>query len=526
MIKHTQNIGLTVIRSVSILLALLLTSCISDSGETPNLEGERLEDSDGGSVNVRDEGGAEEGEAGDTAGAEETAGVSTMGGAQPPLAGTDGPLTPDAGTDTPSVTPEPDPPPPSTELSACDRFCERVSGCLYPDCPALSGVSPDDFCRGWCGRDARDWLNESAELACDDFNQRIYGFSPEVRALCSESDGDPCGEICEFGEICGLVSDECSQNCGALNFDERLCFAAATELGDCQRYIRCLNGGGGRGDGGRDGGLEEACGAICEREASCIFNACALGTVTADYTDDCETTCVSETQSGAELMSRFRDSCDEIVTRVRESSPTVDERCEQDEEGSCEILCGDRVSECLSIEQADCVETCGSWDRAQHICLAEAGECSDVQGCFIDPDAADRCRRSCDYLQLCLEEACPPRIIPPQLTDGCTADCFEDPPSVEEIEEWEASTCREVREVVYRDNRQLRPICEGSQDFRASPEECSAFCDGDLGECIIGGRSFCLAACSSLDRDQYQCALEAQSDCELIDTCLADSTTD
>ena len=134
---------------------------------------------------------------------------------------------------------------------------------------------------------------------------------------------------------------------------------------------------------------------------------------------------------------------------------------------------------------------------ANHVCLVRADSCREVNECFGDPEGQERCRRSCDVLQACMEEACPPRILPPTLTDGCTADCLDDPLSPRELEQWEALSCREVREVIYRGNRELRPFCEGGRDFRPTPDECVAFCDNALGACLgIGGRNFCLAGCS------------------------------
>ena len=126
------------------------------------------------------------------------------------------------------------------------------------------------------------------------------------------------------------------------------------------------------------------------------------------------------------------------------------------------------------------------------------------------------------WLAGCLTEACPPRILPPQLISSCTADCFNNPVSEEDLTQWEMSSCREVREVVYRDNQQLRPICEGNQDFRPSPEECAAFCDTSLDACLLGGSALCLSACASLTRAEYECSLAAQGVCDEIDLCLSE----
>ena len=320
-------------------------------------------------------------------------------------------VTVQAGDEVIDIT-EPDPPPPADNLSSCDRFCERVEGCLYPACPNLSMIPPDDFCEGWCSGGARagEWLDQSADLSCDLFNQRIFGFSPEVRALCQEEDEDQCEEICAFGELCGLVSDSCPQNCERLDFGGRLCFSGATELGDCQRYIQCLRGGddgGGRGDRRPD--EEELCAELCDREASCVFNACAPGTLTERVISECQVECEANISSEM-IMSRYAQTCEEVVENIRANDSEVNARCDQDEASACELLCEDQVSSCLNIDQETCLANCDSWDQANYICLAEAGDCEEVQGCFIDADEQDRCRRSCDYLQICLEEACPQHL--------------------------------------------------------------------------------------------------------------------
>jgi len=101
---------------------------------------------------------------------------------------------------------------------------------------------------------------------------------------------------------------------------------------------------------------------------------------------------------------------------------------------------------------------------------------------------------------------------------------MSDPPDEEGVAGFEALECREVRNIVYRNNRQLRPVCEGGRDFRPTADECVAFCDDSLQACIgLGGRNFCLAACASLTREQYTCALEAQGDCVQISSCLEDA---
>ncbi|MEE2643573.1 MAG: hypothetical protein VYD19_01455 [Myxococcota bacterium] len=417
---------------------------------------------------------------------------------------------------------EPDPPPPAPELSACDRFCERMEGCFYPSCPQLGPISQSEqFCRGWCGGAGEEWLDQSAELSCEDFNTRIFAFSPELRALCTTEPGEmPCDQICEFGEVCGIDAGECQGLCGALDFGAQLCFSGAAELGDCQRYYACFEQVG--RDPGQRGDVGQICEDLCNREAICVFNGCAAGTLDENFVAECTEACVAGEPDEEALVARYDQSCEEIVAAVREADPVVDMRCESSPELACENLCAERVADCGMIDADACIADCEGWDRANFVCITRAESCEEVNVCLVDEETQALCRRSCDHLQSCLEEACPPRILPPQLTDGCTADCFAEGRSEEEIEEWEALSCRDVREFIYRGNRELRPICEGNQDFRATPEECAAFCDSELGECIIGGRQLCLAACASLSRPQYVCALENRDDCEAIDVCLSD----
>jgi len=410
-----------------------------------------------------------------------------------------------------------DPPPPPEELRACDRFCQRAQDCLYPSCEGLEQIPPRRFCEGWCNGD-RDWLNQSAELSCEDFNGRIFGFSPEIRALCTPPEESRCGDICDFGELCGLVSSDCRMNCEGLELGGQLCFSGAVEQGDCSRFVECLQGGGGPRDEGRPD-LQEACRNICNREAQCVQDRCAPGTIDGSFSSECFESCLASPDP-RELQTRAQLSCDELVAELSEADPGFEERCGLDEQSACEQLCSSTVEPCGSLEAEQCVAECANWSEARFVCFSRATLCEEVNSCLLPEEEEARCERLCGHLEGCLYEACPPRIIPTQLIESCSADCFNDPVSEEDLEGWEGSSCLEVREFVYRDNPQLRPICEGNQDFRPSPAECGAFCEQSLDACLLGGSALCLSACSSLTRPQYECSLAAQGDCGEIDLCL------
>jgi hypothetical protein len=498
-----------------LILCIHLSACISENTSGPLSEGDILAGSE--SVNVT--GGSEE-IMDMMAGLMEGGGDDVVGGAV--IGGND--MEEDmmvAGAEEPDMRMLPEPPPPSNNLDACDRFCQRVEDCIYPRCEAISQLPPDQFCRGWCNNTGEEWLDQGADLSCEDFSRRVYGFSPELRTLCeTDPNVDACEVICEFGEVCGLVSDECLANCQGTSNQDQLCFRSATDSNDCRRFMQCYQQDNGPDDG--RSGYEEVCANLCEREANCVFNACAPGTVDAGTVSNCVETCVRDEPSQEVLFERYQRTCEEVVSDTLADDSALANLCELPEDQVCSNLCTSTVVGCGEINQSDCELRCATWDDANYVCLRNSLSCDEVNECLVDEDEQDRCRRSCDRLQVCLEEACPPRIIPPQLTDGCTADCFDDPISEDDLQEWEMTECRQVREVVYDDNPQLRPICEGNRDFRPSPGECSAFCDSGLDQCIIGGRTICLSACASMTRDQYICSLEANGECVEIDTCLTE----
>ena len=517
---------------ISIAIALSFTACINDNSTGPLSEGEALAGSE---VNVAGsagedsagedsagEGSAGEGSAGEGSAGEGSAGEGSAGegsaGEGSAGEGSAGEGSAGEGSAGEDLI---DPPPPPPNASPCDRFCQRVEDCLYPRCEPLSEIPVEQFCRGWCRGTGDDWLDGGANLSCEDFTRRIYGFSPELGTLCdADPEVDSCEVICDFGQVCGLVSNECLSNCSESTNEAQLCFLSASNAQDCRRFAQCYEQPSGPRD--EESGYEQVCANLCEREANCVFNACAPGTIDAATVTDCVDLCVDDQASSEALTTRYQRTCEEVVSDTLTNDSALSERCDTPEDQVCSTLCTDTVTGCGEIDLESCEQRCASWDEANYYCLRRAGNCDEVSDCLIDQSEQDRCRRSCDHLQSCLEEACPPRIIPPGLTDSCTADCFDDPISEEDLSDWEMTACREVREVVYQDNQQLRPICEGNQDFRPSPAECSDFCDSGLDLCVIGNRTICLSACAGLTREQYLCALEADSDCMAIESCLSE----
>lgn len=495
------------------ILSSLCTACIAENPTSPLLEGEAGEEQAGLTAMGGDV------QAGDVQAGETTAGETTAGEAQAGEAQAGEALAGEIQAGEVVAGEVMDPPPAPDDLPPCERFCQRAEDCLYPVCEAISAIPPSQFCRNWCRNGDADWLDQGADLSCVDFNRRVYGFSPELRTLCeSDPAEDPCDVICEFGAVCGVVSSECTANCQGADTQAQLCFRSAADAGDCRRFTQCF----GQMMQPRDPerAYQEACTGICEREALCVFDACAPGTVDSSDVMTCVTECVAERPTQEELVARYQLTCGEVVDQILSENVGLGERCALSEDEFCSTLCSERVVSCGQIDNAECEQRCSTWDDANYLCLQQAISCEEVDVCLISEEDQDFCRRSCDHLQGCLEAACPPRIIPPSLTDRCTANCFANPISEEDLLQWEATECRQVREVVYQDNPQLRPICEGNQDFRPSPEECTAFCEDGLDDCILGGMSVCLSACASFEREQYACALEAQGVCAQMDQCF------
>ena len=423
------------------------------------------------------------------------------------------------------------PPPPPTDDPDCNAFCERVDTCLIPECPEIEAAAGPGFCVEWCEGTPPGVLGSLGELACDTFVEVMYREAEDLREFC-EGGFDPgedppadvedqCEEICGFAAACGVPQRECRQFCGQLGDRTRACLERADDCGDLEE---CIEGG---GDGPRDGPgsdrLRDACEPLCGRQAQCVTQQCAPGALPADYIEECADACVQTPPDEETFRTVFRGRCDEIIDDIRARDPAIDGRCDAEEEQACENLCENIVVPCGQVDQAECVAQCEGWDQANFRCVTFSEQCFQVNECFGDAMGQQMCQSTCNRIQSCLEEACPPRIISPEWNIDCTAGCLDDPPSQQETDVFLAWTCAEVRGWMYQNSRELRPLCEGNRDFRPNVEECTAFCDNVIGNCpVIGGRNFCLNGCASLTRDQYACAVERQGDCQGIATCLAD----
>jgi len=468
-----------------------VTACVEDAGEPAaddNADGGVADDNDGGNL-----------------GSDAAAGDWAVDAAWP-----------DEGTE-PDVDAPPPPPPPPPEGQGCDAYCARLDECFAPACPPLDG-NTRQLCRAGCRGQGDATLREWAQLECDAFNDRIFATSDQLARFCDDSIPPPegCDAVCDLAEQCGAPGgrEGCLGTCRAVGKDTLECLRGAQ---NCMQFGRCFQ----RPPMPPDDG--QRCQAYCGRQAQCVFLECAAGTLPDGFNDACQANCRQDPPPQEEMAWVFEQLCPDVVVGVRQRHDEIDARCENDEDEVCELLCRDTIGGCDDgFDQDECEAECADFDEPNLVCLQVADDCGEVNACFGDPEGQARCTRFCEHLQGCLEEACPPRVIPPPLSVNCTAGCLDDPPEEMALGEWEALSCREVRQTVYRRNRELRPICEGGRDFRPTPEECTAFCDNGLQACIgVGGRNFCLAACASLTRDQYACALEAQGDCGLIGECLA-----
>ncbi len=478
-------------RAAALFCSLALVACVEDQVEP---EGEGTKD-------ASDNGGGSDGAVGgDDAGGDD---------AQPPDLG-ELPPPPDIDADVP-------PPPPPPEGQGCPAYCQRLDECLAPACPALGDTG--QLCNGACRNLRDEQLRDLAQADCETFNQRIFDSIPQLARFCDDAAPPPegCERVCDLAEECGAPGgrDQCLATCRAVDDRTRQCLFQAQ---DCASLGRCFNQPMPPDD-------RQRCQGYCERQSQCVFMECAAGTLPDGWTRACIEACNQDPPPPEEMGWVFQQLCPEVVAGVRERDDGIDARCDNDEEDVCALLCDETVHPCSDeFDQADCEARCEGWGEANLRCLQLARDCREVNGCFGDPEGQARCEHWCERLQTCLHEACPPRILPPELDVGCTAGCLQNPPTEEQIAMVDEATCREVREIVYRNNQQLRPICEGGRDFRPSPDECAAFCDNGLQDCIgLGGRNFCLAACASLDRDQYGCALEARGDCVDIAACLEDA---
>ncbi len=437
-------------------------------------------------------------------------------GAPPDGPGPDARVSFDAQPPVPdAATPPPPPPPPDNPRALCDAYFQRFDDCFAPQCPALAG-DIDGLCRPGCQQDPAS-LRRYVGLSCEAFNEVIYLIAPQLEPVCEDAPAPPeCEGICDVAVGCGFPggAERCDLTCRTVAPPTRRCLAENTD--DCMALFGCFQQGPGMGPDPM-----QICQGFCQRTAGCILNECAPGTLEDGYVRACTQDCLAEPLTPEQIQAFQAQQCPDIVADLVEADPRVAERCDNDAEAACDAICADIVQPCTDLDADTCRATCAAFDEANLRCVQFADSCGAVRACYGDAEGQDRCARTCDRLQSCLLEACPPRIIPPELDVNCTASCLADPPSEQETDDWLAASCLDIRRFAYQDNAQLAPLCEGGRDFRPSGDECAAFCDNGLQDCIgLGGRNFCLAACASLERDQYQCALEAQGACDAIDACL------
>lgn len=414
--------------------------------------------------------------------------------------------------------PEPDPPEPEP-ADPCEAVCDQMYACFDAECAALAGAQfLDQLCDGLCDAPGRV-QDQLLALECPAYIDALSEFIPDLPELCSdEPPPDECAEVCEFLPTCTDQIDQqtCQTFCRTFGEDELACLEDASAAGSCQAAFQCFPD-----EPPPEEDPEENCAEVCQRQNLCVREICAPGTARPGDTRACFETCLQDPPSAAEVRANGQRRCAEIVGDLR-ADPDFDQRCNADGMGACAQLCADTVGEC--IDRAACEMACPGWNDTNLTCLRfSGGQCQAVDICVNSPEAQDRCERACGRWAQCLGEACPPRVLPPNLGENCAAGCLFDPPSADEVAAYEQLACAEVREQIYENNRELAPICEGDPEFHPTPDECVAFCERGLEDCIgVGGRDFCLGACSTLDREEYECALVAGEDCAAINACFMD----
>ena len=399
----------------------------------------------------------------------------------------------------------------------CPALCDRVDECLPAACPVLdatpSAAGFCDFCQGL----GPDEAQKLVAATCEEIVAAAFEARPDAARFCSGEGPPPederCAAACAFLTDCGGEIGNC----------ERFCRQAPREIVDCVLAAQACQELQGCFGMGQEPGPEQVCGNVCARTGNCLQDACAPGTVGPAWFEACFDTCAGDPPGPDEMQRFFQSTCGDLVAQARAGDPALDTRCDASPEEACATLCDSRIVPCGADFAPDaCVAACAGFSDANLRCVQNSPECEQVLACFGDPEGEARCERACERIEGCLLEACPPRAIPPDLSFRCTAGCLPDPPAEGEVQQVLAATCAEVRQFVYRNNRELAPVCEGGRDFRPTADECAAFCDNGLQACLgVGGRGFCLAGCASLTRDQYVCALEAQGDCEAINGCLS-----
>jgi hypothetical protein len=415
-------------------------------------------------------------------------------------------------------SPEPESPEPEPE-DLCAQTCDHMRACFASDCEALAGADfLEELCFGLC--DAPDNLQRRLlGQACPQYIESLEGFIPELEQLCSdEPPPDECAAICEFLPTCqaGIEPEDCALFCRTFEAEQLNCVANASDAQSCQQAFACF------ADEPPPGPEpEELCQDVCQRRNLCVQRECAPGTLQPGDGRACFQTCMQNPPSAEEARAEGMRRCADIVDELRQDAAFA-MRCAADDQQACAQLCDDVVGECVDREM--CLAACPGWNDTNLTCLRFAGgRCGVVQTCIAGGEGQQLCEQSCARWSECLGQACPPRILPPNLESNCAAGCLFDPPSAEEAAAYQALACVDVRAEVYIDNPELAPICEGDPEFNPTAEECVGFCERGLAECIgIGGQDFCLGACATLEREEYECALAAGADCDAINACLAD----
>ena len=131
-----------------------------------------------------------------------------------------------------------EPPPPPANADPCERFCARTEMCLFPACSGLEDIAGDEFCFEYCENTPETWLDETSDLSCGEFVERLYSFSRELAEFCSDEPApDECGQICEFASGCGFAGDGCARLCRNLAQEQRNCMLRADR---CETFFACV----------------------------------------------------------------------------------------------------------------------------------------------------------------------------------------------------------------------------------------------------------------------------------------------
>ncbi|MGK0361935.1 MAG: hypothetical protein ACI9U2_004255 [Bradymonadia bacterium] len=415
-------------------------------------------------------------------------------------------------------SPEPESPEPEP-ADLCDATCTQLYSCFESDCAELAGAEfLDNLCEGLCDAPARAQRNLIG-LECGDYLVALTDFIPELGELCSDEPPPfECAPVCEFLADCSAEVDRasCPTFCRGFDADQLACLTNATDAAICLAAFACFDD---EEEPPPPIDPEELCTEVCQRRNVCVSRECAPGTLQPGDGRACVQSCLRAPPSEDEAFALSQQRCGALVAALNED-PEFAERCAADDMQACAQLCEDVVGDCL--ERDACLAACPAWNDTNLTCLRfTGGQCNAVEVCVNSPDAQRRCETSCARWSECLGEACPPRILPPTLGVNCAAGCLFDPPEAAEVEAYLNLECAEVRAELYETNRELAPICEGDPEFNPGPDECVAFCERGLEACIgIGGRNFCLGACASLTREEYECALAAGENCEEINACL------